>query len=270
LIKAIIFDLDDTLLWDKKSVETAFQLTCQFAAKKVQVDPFELEQSVRVEASNLYASYETYPFTKMIGINPFEGLWGTFDDEGEQFQQMKEIIPAYRRDAWTRGLQRIGIDDPKLGEQLAGYFPKARRNNPFIYKETFQVLDRLKDRYKLVLLTNGSPSLQMEKLEITPEIAPYFKDIVISGTFGKGKPDPSIFQFALSTNHLKADEALMIGDNLLTDILGASRAGIRSIWINRENKILNQEIDPTYQIADLDQLFPILENLESTSVNSKK
>ena len=43
----------------------------------------------------------------MIGINPFEGLWGTFDDAGESFQKMKGIVPTYRREAWTRGLARI-------------------------------------------------------------------------------------------------------------------------------------------------------------------
>jgi putative hydrolase of the HAD superfamily len=261
LIKAIIFDLDDTLLWDKKSVETAFQVTCQLAAKKVSIDPTKLEEAVRIEASELYASYETYPFTKMIGINPFEGLWGTFDDEGELFQKMKIIVPSYRREAWTRGLQRVGIDDPELGEQLADHFPIARKANPFLYKETFQVLDLLKGSYQLVLLTNGSPTLQNTKLEITAELAPYFTHIVISGAFGKGKPDPAIFQFALSQCNLQADEAIMVGDNLMTDILGASRAGIRSIWINRENKQPDKDIKPSYEITNLEELFPILEDL---------
>ncbi|QBP39931.1 HAD family hydrolase [Paenisporosarcina antarctica] len=261
MIKTIIFDLDDTLLWDKKSVEVAFQETCQFAAKKLQIDPALLEEAVRFEASELYASYETFPFTKMIGINPFEGLWGTFDDVGEQFQKMKEIVPGYRIEAWTRGLRRMDIDDPELGKQLAEYFPKARKANPFIYKETFQVLERLKDYYQLVLLTNGSPTLQKTKLEITSEIAPYFTHIIISGAFGRGKPDPSIFEFALSQSNLQADEAIMVGDNLMTDILGASRAGIRSVWINRELKQPDKEVKPTYEITNLEELFSILENL---------
>ena len=263
MVKAIIFDLDDTLLWDKKSVETAFQVTCQFAATKVQLDPIKLEEAVRLEASELYASYETYDFTKMIGINPFEGLWGTFEDDGEQFQKMKEIVPTYRRDAWTKGLLRMGIDNSELGNQLAAYFPEARKAHPFIYKETFQVLDRLKDHYQLILLTNGSPKLQNTKLEISSEIAPYFEHIVISGAFGKGKPDPSISQFALDQSALQADEAIMVGDNLMTDILGASRVGIRSVWINREQKQPIKDIQPTYEITNLDELFPILKDLKT-------
>jgi putative hydrolase of the HAD superfamily len=261
MLKAIFFDLDDTLLWDKKSIKTAFERTCHYAGQTSGTDCAGLEEAVRLEASTLYSNYETYPFTQMIGINPFEGLWGTFDDEGDDFQKMKAFAPEYQRSAWTNGLQRIGIDDPALGERLAAYFIEARKNSPFVYEETFRILDRLKSRYQLLLLTNGSPQLQNTKLEITPEIAPYFDHIVISGAFGKGKPDPEIFRYALSKFGLAAEEVLMVGDNLLTDITGAEQAGIRSVWINREQKAPHETIIPTYEIRHLEELFPILEEL---------
>ncbi|BAQ11948.1 HAD-superfamily hydrolase [Bacillus sp. OxB-1] len=261
MIKTIIFDLDDTLLWDQHSVATAFRKTCEHAAEAVGVDPAALEEAVREEARQLYASYETYAHTQNIGINPFEGLWGTFDDEGVNFQKMKEIVPGYRRDAWTGGLKKLGIDNPQLGQELAERFPEERKKYPFVYEETFQVLDRLKGNYTLVLLTNGSPSLQQVKLEITPEIAPYFDHIVISGAFGKGKPDASIFEHVLEKVEGSADEALMIGDNLMTDILGSSRVGMRNVWINREDKAPSAEVIPTYEIDHLDKLFGILEEL---------
>lgn len=259
MIKGIFFDLDDTILWDKKSVQTAFSATCQHAAGKYEIDPAELEKAVREEAANLYASYETYDFTKMIGINPFEGLWGEFNDEGEQFQTMKQLVPGYRKEAWTRGLKRLGINDEQLGAELAELFPEERKKHPFVYEDSFRVLDRLKSAYKLLLLTNGSPGLQNIKLEITPEIAPYFDHIIISGDFGKGKPDPEIFQHALKKSGLNKEEVLMVGDNLLTDILGASRTGIRSVWINRENKPPIEGIHPTYEIDRLENIFSLLE-----------
>lgn len=67
-LKAILFDLDDTLLWDERSVREAFHETCLIAAKETGVKPEELEEAVRNEARGLYESYETFPFTKMIGI----------------------------------------------------------------------------------------------------------------------------------------------------------------------------------------------------------
>ena len=138
--------------------------------------------------------------------------------------------------------------------------PQERRKKPFLYEETFEVLDRLKGNYQLLLLTNGSPQLQNTKLEITPEIAPYFDEIVISGAFGKGKPDVSIFRHALEKLKVSPDEALMIGDNLMTDILGSNRAGIRNVWVNRHNKP-RQEVEPTYEITGLKELLPLLGSL---------
>ncbi|ANU09858.1 hypothetical protein A1A1_04977 [Planococcus antarcticus DSM 14505] len=262
MVKAIFFDLDDTLLWDKKSVEKAFQETCHFAEELTGQDCSGLEKEVRAAATELYASYDTYEFTKMIGINPFEGLWGTFDDEGPEFQQMKTIVPSYRQEAWTAGLKKINIDNSStIGSQLADYFPEARKRNPVLYEESLKVLEDLKEHYHLLLLTNGSPSLQGLKLEITPEIAPFFDCVVISGAFGVGKPDPSIFEHALSKFDLSADEVLMVGDNLMTDIIGAEKAGIRSVWINREQKAPHESIIPTYEIQHLEELLQLLEQL---------
>lgn len=258
MIKAIVFDLDDTLLWDKKSVATAFERTCAFAAEEKGVDPAALEEAVRTEARALYASYETFEFTKMIGINPFEGLWGTFDDEGNMFQKMKEIVPTYRQEAWTKGLRQVGVEDSQFGALLAARFVVERKQHPFLYEESLNVLEKLQNDYKLVLLTNGSPSLQQLKLTITPEIAPYFDHIIISGDFGRGKPDVSIFEHALERAGIQAEEALMVGDNLMTDILGANRAGIRSVWINREKQQRTEESIPTYEIQHLSELFTIL------------
>ncbi|MCK1997627.1 HAD family hydrolase [Psychrobacillus psychrodurans] len=256
--KAIFFDLDDTLLWDNKSVSVAFQKTCSYAATQVNVDPLALEQSVRAEASALYDTYETRPFTQMIGINPFEGLWGTFDDPSEDFQKMKSTIPAYQQLAWTSGLEKLGIENEDLGKELAEYFPKMRKESPFVYEDTYEVLDQLKGKYVLLLMTNGSPSLQNIKLEITPEISPYFDHILISGAFGKGKPDPAIFEHALEITGLTADEVLMVGDNLMTDILGSSKVGMQSVWINREGKPISEEVKPTYTIENLHELLTLL------------
>lgn len=262
MIGTIIFDLDDTLLWDAKSIATAFAKTCEFAAERFDVNATDLETAVRESARELYASYDTYAHTQRIGINPFEGLWGIFDDPGEQFQRMKEIIPGYQRNAWKYGLATVGIQDDEFSAELAARFIEERKNAPFVYDETFSVLDQLKGDYTLVLLTNGSPSLQQTKLEITPEIAPYFDRIIVSGAFGIGKPDPSIFKHVLEETGSSADEVLMVGDNLLTDILGSSKVGMRSVWINREAKPRNPDIQPTYEIKHLEKLFPILEKLK--------
>ncbi|MEW8987718.1 MAG: HAD family hydrolase, partial [Bacillus sp. (in: firmicutes)] len=253
MIKAIFFDLDDTLLWDAKSIKDAFEATCKVAQERYGLDPEQFEEAVREAARELYSSYETYEFTQMIGINPFEGLWGNFLDEHDDFRKMAAIVPTYRKDAWTNGLKKLGIDDPEFGHELAERFPQERRKTPFVYEETFATLDALKGNYKLLMLTNGSPDLQNTKLDITPELVPYFDKILISGDFGRGKPDPTIFEHALELMNVNKDEVLMVGDNLMTDIIGANTVGIKSVWINRHDKERNHVI-PTFEIKHLQEL----------------
>lgn len=261
MIKTIIFDLDDTLIWDKRSVAVSLHKTCLYAEEKCGVDASKLEQAIRSEAPASYLETGVYGFTQTIGINPFEGLWGEFDDEGEKFQFMKTVMPKYRRTAWSRALHKMGIEDKALGVELSNYFPVMRLKNPIVYDETFQVLEQLKGRYQLVLLTNGSPSLQQIKLNMSAGIAPYFEAIIVSGAFGIGKPDASIFEFALSKTGNQKSEALMVGDNIMTDVLGANQAGIKSVWLNREKKAAHESIFPNFEIYHLQELIPLLKKL---------
>ncbi|GGD63938.1 HAD family hydrolase [Paenibacillus nasutitermitis] len=257
--KAILFDLDDTLLWDDRSVSEAFAATCQAAADKTGVNQQDLEESVRREARALYESYDTFAFTKMIGINPFEGLWANFlEGEQEEFRKLQQLAPAYRREAWTRGLKVLGIDDEQLGAELAEQFPAERRARPLVYEETFRVLDKLKGQYKLLLLTNGSPDLQREKLAGVPELEPYFDHIIISGNFGQGKPATPIFRHALESLGIEPEDGIMVGDKLTTDILGANTIGMTSVWINRHAMKRNDDIIPTHEIKHLEELLPLL------------
>jgi putative hydrolase of the HAD superfamily len=260
-LKAVLFDLDDTLLWDDRSVKEAFEATCSEAAKHVNVEPDALEGAVRQEARALYETFDTFPFTKMIGINPFEGLWANFTQgENENFRKLEKLAPGYRTESWTRGLRVLGIEDRELGYRLGEMFPAERRRRPFIYEETFRVLDSLKGSYHLLLLTNGSPDLQKEKLAGVPEITSYFDHIVISGEFGVGKPSASIFQHALALLGIEANEGIMIGDKLTTDILGSNGVGMRNIWINHHGLPRGDEIVPVHEVNRLQDILPIITN----------
>ena len=204
MLKAILFDLDDTLLWDEKSVQKTFEATCRYATEKYDIHPEKLEERVRYHADKLYQSYEIYPFTKMIGTGKFEAFWATYADEGEGFAKLREIVPTYRFQSWKKGLADLDIDDDALAEELAELFPVERKKHIYLYDETINVLEQLKDNYQLLMLTNGSSQLQNEKLTLSPELAPYFDHIVISGEFGQGKPSKEIFHHAL--NLLKVEK----------------------------------------------------------------
>ena len=60
---------------------------------------------------------------------------------------------------------------------------------------------------------------------------------------------------------ISADEGIMVGDKLTTDILGANRIGMTSVWINRHGAIRNDEIIPSYEIQSLSELSALLQML---------
>jgi putative hydrolase of the HAD superfamily len=260
MVKAIIFDLDDTLIDDSRSIGEAFRTTCFVASEQYQIDPHLLEEKVRYHARSLYESYPIYPFTRLIGINPFEALWGTFTDRGAQFEALQKIAPHYQLEAWRNGLQAIGVKNERLALELAKAFPKHRMKLPYVFEDTYSVLKQIKDNFIVILLTNGSPSLQQTKLSLTPELIPFFDVIIISGDIGVGKPNPAIFQHALNRVGVSTVEAIMIGDNLHTDILGANRVGLKNVWVNRKHLPIN-EIHPTYEISELKELIGLLTKL---------
>ncbi len=64
---------------------------------------------------------------------------------------------------------------------------------------------------------------------------------------------------------LHKEEAIMVGDNLMTDILGANRIGMKSVWINRENKE-RTEVIPTFEIQQLGDLHQLLDELNKVKL----
>ncbi len=261
-IKAVLFDLDDTLLWDDRSINEAFSTTAQLAADKYGFDVCAFEETIRKEARALYATFETFEFTKMIGINPFEGLWGDFrKGEQREFRMMEQLAPYYRRESWSRALRAFGVEDDTFGQLLGETFASERRNRRYVYEETFQILREFKEKkLKLLLLTNGSPDLQQEKIDGISEIATYFDHIVISGVFGEGKPAVSIFQHAVDLLGISADEGLMVGDKLTTDILGSNRLGMPNAWVNRHG-LQASDIQPSFEVSNLLELHAIIDQL---------
>lgn len=86
--------------------------------------------------------------------------------------------------------------------------------------------------WKICIVTNGGSRAQVPK--ISPELAAAVDGWVISETVGVGKPDPRILHVAAAEVDCRlTPESWLIGDRPETDVLGAVRAGIRSVWISR-------------------------------------
>lgn len=117
------------------------------------------------------------------------------------------------------------------------------------------LLEYLKAKYKVIMISNGFKELQYDKLD-SVGFTPYFDEVVLSDEVGVNKPHPDIFHFAMEKAEATAEETIMIGDSYLADIKGAMNSGIDQIWYNP--KKLEAEVKPTYTIAELKEIMNIL------------
>lgn len=258
-VNAIIFDMDDTLITDSDATRIALQKTALYAQQQRNVDVEALQQAVYANMRRLWHDSPTYPYCKSIGISASEGLWGHFVGSDPNLQALHAWAPTYQVEVWDRALAAQGHADHALAEQLAALFHQERRAGQALFPETAAMLQELHSNYKLGLLTNGAPDLQREKIDMC-NLAHYFDAIVVSGELGIGKPDPAVFSSVLNDLAVSPQTAVMVGDSLKRDILGASRSGLKAIWINREGIACDQLYAPLIhaQIANLRELYQVL------------
>ena len=107
----------------------------------------------------------------------------------------------------------------------------------------------------MYIITNGFDEIQGTKLT-SAGIEKYFKDVITSEKAGHKKPAKEIFNYTLQLNGYQPDEAIMIGDNLLTDIAGARNASIDTVFYNANKIEHNTKV--THEITSLKELKSIL------------
>ena len=112
-----------------------------------------------------------------------------------------------------------------------------------------ELVTHLHARLRVGVVTNNTVAEQREKLA-TFGFAPHVDVLVTSEEIGVAKPDPKIFRLALSQLGCEPYEAVMIGDAWVQDVLGATGAGIRALWLNR-NGLPHPDPAVAMQIASL-------------------
>ena len=113
--------------------------------------------------------------------------------------------------------------------------------------ETIQTLAK---KYRIIVVSNGFESVQYVKIDRSG-LRDCFADIVLSEQIGCQKPNPEFFRLALSRNHLRPDEVLMIGDSWYSDIFGAREAGIDQMWIIGDGTKRREGQTATYEVTDI-------------------
>ena len=233
-VRAVLFDLDNTLLLENESTERALR-DASAAIGRIGGDVEILASAARDAAEQIFSESSVFAYADAMGIWWGEALWGEFLGETGGLQAMRAFVPDFRLRVWTAALASVGIDDERLIQAAVDAFRSARRRNQLVDPEAAAVVRDLARDHRLALVTNGAPDVQREKLSRTA-LASFFEITVISAEIGAGKPDPRIFEAALTSLEIAPNDAVMIGDSLARDIAGAHAAGIRAIWIDRASR----------------------------------
>ena len=121
-----------------------------------------------------------------------------------------------------------------------------------LFEGTLEILEYLKPKYKLHIITNGFKEVQQGKLKKSG-IAPYFDTVTNSEMVGVKKPNRKIFDHALALAKASVDASLMIGDNLEADILGAKNMGMDALCFNYHKAKIPDGIIAIKKLSELKQ-----------------
>ncbi|MGB0373539.1 MAG: YjjG family noncanonical pyrimidine nucleotidase [Flavobacteriaceae bacterium] len=198
-ITDLFFDLDHTL-WDfeKNSALTFDQLLIDYQI------PVRLDDFLKVYVP-LNLEY-----------------WKAFRE-----QRMDKETLRYRRIKDTFDQLKISIDDDMVYTLADAYIQNLPEHN-HLFPGAIEVLDKLKERYSLHIITNGFREVQYFKMR-NAGLTPYFSTVTDSESVGVKKPNPLIFQKALTDANCDPTRSVMIGDSYEADILGALQVGMHAI-----------------------------------------
>jgi len=157
-------------------------------------------------------------------------------------------------EAWRRTLVASGSDDPATAEFATATYLRNRRDAMRLFDDARDILGRIGTSLPLALITNGASDTQREALRVLG-IEHRFRAIVISGEVGMVKPDPGIFEIAISRLGVERQAIWHIGDNPRVDVEGARRARLTAIWLNRSGaNRAPGDPTPDFEIASLTEL----------------
>jgi HAD superfamily hydrolase (TIGR01549 family) len=170
---------------------------------------------------------------------------------------------AASREAWRRALKVCGCTQKPVVEFAFAEHQRLARAAFRPYPDVQIFLEQaVARRIPLAVVTNGPSDLQRDKLNALG-VGGLIKVVVISGERGVAKPDPAIFQLALDELGVDPTDAWFVGDSLATDVVGAHRAGMTAIWLNRPG----HGVAPSEASPPIEGLFRVLRrSITSTAV----
>lgn len=197
-IKAITFDLDDTL-WP---IAPAMQ-----------------------HAENSLHAWLLEHCPRTAQAHPSEAMRALRDRVARDNPHLAHDFSAQRRLSLQEALLPHGYSHEHVEAAFSAFY--AGRNRVECYGDALPALRRLAARYPLAAITNGNADIDAIGL------AHLFRFSLRASDFGAAKPAAAIFHDACRQLDLAPEHVLHVGDDVALDVIGAHQAGLRSVWLNR-------------------------------------
>lgn len=202
-IAAVFFDLDDTLIAYPNGFGSVLR-------------------EVFAEAERQGTPADAYPCFQRAFWNSTCGLWAAMHTgtiSGDEVRRLRLL----------RAAEAVGLDEAAAPDLLREW-DRLAAEAPVLREGALELLDGLRGRVFLGLITDGYRTLQRAKLRRL-SLEDHFDGIFISEEVGVCKPFAGIFQTALAAADVEAAAAVMVGDNANADIRGALGVGMRAIHL---------------------------------------
>ena len=237
MIKAVLFDLDGTLCDSDTAWHIAVKETFQRLGER---EPNVSEKAI------------TEAWTAV---------------HQRLFQQLDagKLSMAAVRDARFQCLfEALGLPTDKVMEELSNFFCSCYLTSLRLYDDV-PVLETLTG-YHVGIITNGAhdehTDSQLSKVQYLG-LSERIQSLTISGEIGVRKPNLEIFKVACERADVLPEEAIFVGDSIQNDIIGANRAGMTSVYINRKSEVLvskTADEQPDYTVSSLHNVLSCLKN----------
>ncbi len=191
-----------------------------------------------------------------VDLNEFLKAYAPINQEYWKLYREEKIAKAELRHARLKKTFDILSYDVSeaLIDILATEYIRHLSSFNHLFPNTVEILNYLRPKYRLHIITNGFKEVQEKKLR-NSNIIDYFDQIVNSEMAGVKKPNPIIFELALKRAGINATNALMIGDNIEADVMGALAVGFHTLHFNPHN---DQKHEVCHMIHDLSEIKTFL------------
>ena len=152
--------------------------------------------------------------------------------------------------------QKYDVRINMSGKEFARWWIEHQYLFTVLFPDAMDTVLKLKEKYKIGILTNGAHLAQWGKIERSG-LMPYVDAILVSEDAGVRKPDVRIFEMMADKLGLKCEECVYVGDTFSLDIMGAYNSGMKPVWIWPSERAKPSDFDVA-RIRNVSDLLEIL------------